>query len=77
MLLPPVTCTALSVPNWRLVRSVTYLLNATTDMGGLPALRIKVVDAGFAIYFAVLPSVLRSRSLHQAEIVRLPPKFVP
>jgi ABC-type phosphate/phosphonate transport system permease subunit len=55
------------------------------------AWRIKVVDAGLrevatmafvgafaAIYFAVLPSVLRSRSLHfQAEIVRLPPKSVP
>ena len=37
-----------------------------------------VAGAFAAVYFAVLPSVLRSRSLHfQAEIVRLPPKSVP
>src|SRR6478672_10645128 len=38
MVLSPITCTALSVPNWRLVRSVTPQFNTTTAMGGLPSI---------------------------------------
>jgi hypothetical protein len=105
MVLPPVTCIALSVPHWHLVRSVAHQFNTTTAMGrlasiflGFPptarAVGLSVEDkscrrwlrrgryngvagAFAAIYFAVLPSVLRSRSLHfQAEIVALPPKSV-
>src|ERR1700757_4393512 len=33
MVLPPVTCTALSVPHWRLVRSVAHQFNTPTAMG--------------------------------------------
>jgi hypothetical protein len=38
MVLPPVTCIALSVPHWRLVRSVAHQFNTTTAMGGLASI---------------------------------------
>jgi hypothetical protein len=42
MVLPPVTCTALSVPNWRLVRSVAHQFNTTTAMGGRYTSKLKL-----------------------------------